>query len=109
MTEATHDTHHAHHPQPRDYVRIAIILAVLTAMEVGLFYLEQATGENVPGWIFPVALILLSALKFFMVVAYFMHLRYEKALLSRFFSVGAIFAFWLYLTTLAALGAVTLL
>lgn len=104
MTEAAHE---AHHPEPRDYVRVAIVLAVLTAFEVGLYYMEVGAGENVPRWIFPVALLFLSAIKFFMVVAYFMHLRYEKPLLSRFFSVGGVLAVGLYLITLAALGAVS--
>jgi len=107
VTEAAHDTHHVHHPEPKDYVRVAAVLAVLTALEVALYYLETGTGENVPGWLFPVALLMLSAIKFFLVVAYFMHLRYEKTLLSRFFSVGATLAIGLYLITLAVLGAVS--
>jgi cytochrome c oxidase subunit 4 len=97
----------AHHPQPRQYVSIAIVLAVLTAAEVGLFYLEagvDAVGQSltVP------ALLILSALKFYLVVAMFMHLRFEKRLLSRFFTSGAILAGALYLITLAALGAVVI-
>ncbi len=96
-----------HHPQPRQYVSIAIVLAVLTAAEVGLFYLEagvDAIGQNltVP------ALLILSALKFYLVVAMFMHLRFEKRLLSRFFTSGAILAGALYLITLSVLGAVVL-
>ena len=105
MTEAARAVHH---PQPRDYVRIAAVLAVLTGFEVGLFYLEASTGDNVPGWLFPVGLLLLSAIKFFLVVAYFMHLRYEKRLLSRFFSIGAVLAVSLYVIVLAILGAITL-
>lgn len=97
----------AHHPQPRQYVMIAIVLAVLTAAEVALYYLEvgvEAIGQamTVP------ALLILSALKFYLVVAMFMHLRFEKRLLSRFFTAGAILAGSLYLITLAALGAVAL-
>ena len=107
MTEAAHD---AHHPQPKDYVRIALVLAILTAFEVGLYYMEVGVGEsgNVPRWLFPVALLPLSAIKFFLVVAYFMHLRYERPVLSRFFSIGAVLAMGLYLITLSVLGAVTI-
>ena len=54
------------------------------------------------------ALLLLSALKFYLVVAMFMHLRYEKPLLSRFFTIGGILAGALYLVVLAALGAVAI-
>ena len=96
-----------HHPQPRQYVSIAIVLAVLTAAEVGLFYLEA--GVDVIGQSLTVpALLILSALKFYLVVAMFMHLRFEKRLLSRFFTSGAILAGALYLITLAALGAVVI-
>ncbi len=102
MADNTH-----HHPQPRQYVTIAIVLAVLTAAEVALFYLEEGV-DTVGQTITVPALLILSALKFYLVVAMFMHLRYEKPLLSRFFTVGGVLAGGLYLITLAALGAVTL-
>ena len=98
----------AHHrPEPKDYVRIAMVLAALTAAEVGLFYLEKGV-DSITQTITVPALLLLSALKFYLVVALFMHLRYEKRLLSRFFTTGGILAGALYLILLAALGAVAL-
>jgi cytochrome c oxidase subunit 4 len=103
-THTSEAEHHAH-PEPRDYVKIAILLAVLTAMEVALFYIEEgvdAIGQSVTA---PMLLIL-SALKFVIVVGWFMHLRFEKGFLTRFFSIGAILAVALYLIMLAALGAV---
>ena len=96
-----------HHPQPRQYVTIAVVLALLTAAEVGLFYLE-ASVEAISQSLTVPALLVLSALKFYLVVAMFMHLRFEKRLLSRFFTIGAVLAGALYLVTLAALGAVVL-
>jgi len=96
-----------HHPEPKDYVRIAMVLAVLTAAEVGLFYLEKGV-DSITQTITVPALLVLSALKFYLVVALFMHLRYEKRLLSRFFTTGGILAGALYLILLAALGAVAL-
>ena len=103
---ATHDADHARHPEPKDYIKIAVVLAVLTAMEVGLFYIEQGVDSIGQSITVPLLLIL-SALKFVIVVGWFMHLRYEKGLLTRFFSVGAVLAVALYLITLAALGAVS--
>ena len=99
------DAHH--HPQPKQYVTIAIVLAVLTAAEVALFYLEAGVDAIGQSLTVP-ALLILSALKFYLVVAMFMHLRFEKRLLSRFFTAGAILAGALYLITLASLGAVIL-
>ena len=97
------DAHH--HPEPKDYIRIALVLAILTAAEVGLFYLEKGV-ESITQTITVPALLALSALKFYLVVALFMHLRYEKRLLSRFFTTGGILAGSLYLIILVALGAV---
>lgn len=105
MTETAHQ---AHHPEPKDYIRIAVVLGVLTGFEIALFYIETSVGEAVPGWLFPVALLVLSAVKFIMVVAYFMHLRYEKPLLSRVFSIGAVLAVSLFLLVLAISGAVSI-
>ena len=99
------DAHH--HPTPKQYVSVALVLAVLTALEVALFYLESGV-DAVTQTITVPALLILSALKFYLVVAMFMHLRYERRLLSRFFTSGAILAGALYLIILSALGAVAL-
>lgn len=99
------DAHH--HPTPKQYVSVALVLAVLTALEVALFYLESGVDAVTQSVTVP-ALLILSALKFYLVVAMFMHLRYERRLLSRFFTSGAILAGALYLITLSALGAVAL-
>lgn len=82
-----------------------MVLGALTAAEVGVYYLEQGV-ESITQTITVPALLLLSALKFYLVVAMFMHLRYEKRVLSRFFTTGGILAATLYLLILAALGAV---
>lgn len=96
-----------HHPQPKQYVVVALVLAALTILEVALFYLEDGVAAVTQAVTVP-ALLILSALKFYLVVAVFMHLRYERRLLSRFFTSGAILAGALYLITLSALGAVAL-
>lgn len=82
-----------------------MVLGALTAAEVGVYYLEQGV-ESITQTITVPALLLLSALKFYLVVAMFMHLRYEERVLSRFFTTGGILAATLYLLILAALGAV---
>ncbi len=96
------ETAHAAHPSTRDYVRIAIFLAVLTAIEVALFYVDEAFDMN--GWDGPL-LIGLSTIKFVAVVGWFMHLRFEDSFLSRFFGAGFVLAMILYGIVLAAFGA----
>ncbi len=95
------DDHHVAHPTPAQYVKIAIGLAVLTAIEVGLFYLNDAVQL---GWINTAALLILAFLKFVIVVGWYMHIRYEKAAVSRFFTFGFALAFSLYAVVLISFG-----
>ncbi|HEX9864016.1 MAG TPA: cytochrome C oxidase subunit IV family protein [Acidimicrobiia bacterium] len=96
---------HIHHPTPAQYWKIAVVLAVLTAIEVGLFYVNQAYDL---GFLNAAMLLILAALKFVIVVGFFMHLRFEKSTLSRFFTAGFILAFSLYAIVLTALGVVAI-
>ncbi len=83
------------HPTPRQYVAIAGILVVLTAIEVSLYYLDIG-GLNT------FALIVLMLLKFTLVVAFYMHLRYESGFLRRLFAAGLAVAGTVYLIVLLA-------
>ena len=66
-----HVAAHKEHPGPRQYVIIGVILVVITAIEVGLFYI-QATPALI------VWLLLASSLaKFLLVAGFFMHLRFD--------------------------------
>jgi hypothetical protein len=59
-TETSPDTEaeHGHHPTPREYVHIALVLAVLTALEVSTYFVDfgvdrdpaadRADGRQVP-------------------------------------------------------------
>ena len=100
MSETTHGVAH---PSTGDYVKIAIFLALLTAIEVALFYVNEAVDMR--GWDGPL-LIGLSTIKFLVVVGWFMHLRFEDSFLSRFFGAGFVLAMGLYGITLAVFGAI---
>ena len=91
-----------HHPTTKQYIQIALVLAVLTAIEIALFYIEEAVGMG--GWEGPL-LVGLSTIKFVAVVGWFMHLRFENSFLSRFFGAGFVLAMILYGIVLAAFGA----
>ena len=84
-----------HHPSPRQYVQIALLLAVLTAIEVALYYTEPTFGRLVTP-----ALLILAAIKFGLVVGYYMHLKFEKRLLTGFFGAGFILAGLVYAVVL---------
>ncbi len=93
------------HPSPSLYWKIAGILAVLTAIEVAIFYVDRALGLGVVN---ALVLLSLSALKFLLVVGFFMHLRYEKSSLSRLFTAGFVLALGIYLVVLASMGVVAI-
>jgi len=93
------------HPTPSLYWKIAGILAVLTAIEVAMFYVDRAFGL---GAVNALVLIVLAVLKFVLVVGFFMHLRYEKSSLSRLFTAGFVLAVGLYLVVLASMGVVVI-
>ncbi len=95
------ETHHPAHPTPLLYVKIAVLLAILTGFEVALFYLEDTVGSLVVPF-----LIILAFLKFVIVIGYYMHLRYEKPTLSRFFSAGFVLALMVYAVVLGTFGVI---
>jgi cytochrome c oxidase subunit IV len=83
--------HEEHHPSDRTYVTIAIVLAIVTAIEVAIYYIPAFEGILVP------ALIVLSAIKFFYVVAYFMHLKMDPKLLAGVFGSALVVAMAVYI------------
>ena len=67
------------HASNRTYVLIAVVLGMITAVEVMVFYIQALHPVIVP------VLLTLSAAKFFLVVAFFMHLKYDKNMLRGLF------------------------
>lgn len=85
----------AHHPGPREYVKVAVILAAVTLAEVGLYYLELPDGLLVG------LLLFFSAIKFALVALWFMHLRFDSRIFRRLFVTGFILAVAVYAIVLA--------
>ena len=87
------------HSSPFQYVMIAVILCVITGLEVGMYYLE---GDLPKG--FYVAILLTMALvKFVTVVSWYMHLRTDRPIFRRFFVTGAVGAVVLFTIVLSTL------
>ena len=70
------------HPGARQYITIAAILGIITALEVAVYY----AGPLRP--ILPPTLIALSALKFAMVVMFYMHLKFDHRIFTALFLFG---------------------
>ncbi len=86
------------HPGVAQYVEIGVILAVMTLLEVilyesfdrGLVYEAGVAG-----------LIILTILKFMLVVLWFMHLRFDAKIFRRLFFAGVVLAGLLYAVVIA--------
>ncbi len=95
-TEAAHtDETHA---TTGHYVRIAIILTVLTILEVATYYVDIPFALLVP------LLLVMAGTKFALVVLYYMHLRYDSKLFSGFFFFGFTVEILLLITLLVLFG-----
>ena len=84
--ETTTEAIHAEHPTQGTYFKVAITLVVLTALEVGVFYLEFLSYGIIP------VLVLLSGAKFILVAMYYMHLKFDNRIFSSMFVAGLVLA-----------------
>jgi cytochrome c oxidase subunit 4 len=95
-TDAALESRH-HHPSDLEYILIALALAVMTAVEVGIYYLHSDSLTIV-------VLLMLMALKFSIVVGFFMHLRFDSPVLRRLFIGGLMLAGTVYTIVLFIFG-----
>jgi caa(3)-type oxidase subunit IV len=91
VSQLEHDDLHSHEISDKNYVLIALLLAVLTAMEVAVTEIS-----SVPESLLVPSLLLMMAVKFFVVVSYFMHLKHDAALFKFGFYIGLAGAVVLY-------------
>lgn len=88
------DSAHEHGMSDSGYIRIALILAAITALEVSTYYVDF-------GPLFMPVLMVLMVVKFVMVVSYFMHLKFDHKLFGFLFYVGLGLALACYIAMLA--------
>jgi len=98
-TEAVaHSADHAHaHPSDSQYVLIAVVLAFITGAEVLTYYVDFFKDH------FPILLLTLipmMVIKFAIVAAFFMHLRFDNKLFRRVFITGIVLATVVYMIVL---------
>jgi cytochrome c oxidase subunit 4 len=77
------------------YVVVALILAVITAVEVAISYIDI-------GPFFLPLLLILMAVKFIVVIRLFMHLKFDSKLFSWMFFAGLFLAVGVYVAMLGA-------
>jgi cytochrome c oxidase subunit 4 len=79
---------HGHHEESKFhiFVQLAMILAVITGVEIVLIYVPLAK------WLIVTSLITLSLVKFLLVIFVFMHLKWDKLFCTVLFFIGLVLA-----------------
>ena len=77
-----------HHPGWSTYWKVALILTLITVAEVWAYYIPSFVASRA----FVPSLLIMSALKFFIVVAFYMHLKYDHKLFRALFTGPLIIA-----------------
>jgi len=83
---AAHDAHA--HPTWKQYKWVALILTVITGVEVWVYYIPSFVASR----LFVPSLLIMSAVKFAIVVMFYMHLKYDSRLFRALFTGPLIIA-----------------
>ena len=89
------------YPRERQYVWVALALGAITMVEIATYaqpgFVLWSWGDKA-GLI--TVLMLLMAVKFWTVAYFFMHLKFDKPILTRVFYAGVLLAFGVYVAVL---------
>lgn len=108
---AGHGEPHAHvsgevhaHPTWSTYWKVALILTIITAVEVSAYY--------IPAWeesrIYVPSMLIMSGAKFVIVVLFYMHLKYDHRLFRALFSGPLIIAAITIVTLMFLFGQIAI-
>jgi cytochrome c oxidase subunit 4 len=95
-----HSTASEHaHPGTGTYLAVAAVLTIITLVEVGVFYVPAFQAVLAP------VLLVLSAVKFSLVVMFYMHLKMDHRLFTLIFSLPLLLALGVGIALLFLYGA----
>ncbi len=87
---AAHD-----HPSDLTFIKVALILAVITGIETSTYWWMDDAHDAAM-----VTLFVMMGIKFFMILLWFMHLKFDSKLFSLLFYLGLFLAVGVYVVTL---------
>jgi len=96
--------HGGGHASLRTYIQVALALAIITAVEVATLYVP-----GIPKGLLVTSLLAMSVVKFALVVGFFMHLKYDSAIMRAMFIGPLVISILLILAIMALFGAYLLL
>ena len=92
---------HAHpHPTWSTYKWVALVLVVITVIEVWVYYIPEFVASR----LFVPSLLIMSAAKFAIVVMFYMHLKYDHKLFRALFTGPLIIAMLTIISLLFLFG-----
>ncbi len=74
------------HPGPKVYVLIGLILTIITAVEIAVYYIDVLNDWSTA------IIVPLSMSKFLLVVMFYMHLKFDNRLLTAVFAACGVLA-----------------
>ena len=104
MSAVTEHAEHAEHGHAHDephipsdlyFIKTALILAFVTALETSTYWWPK----SMHGFATP-SLLIMMTIKFFMILLVFMHLKFDNKLFSLMFYIGLVLAVGVYLVAL---------
>lgn len=101
VADQPHPVEHPH-PTAGTYIRVAVILTVLTVVEIGVFYVPAFHPVLAP------VLLSLSAVKFAIVVMFYMHLKMDSKFFTFLFGGPLLLAGAVMLGLMFLFGVLTL-
>lgn len=90
--DGSHGVQHARHPTFRQYVMVATFLFVITIIEFILIWSRVGIADDLGEAKVPL-LVVLSAIKFAIVIMFYMHLKFDSRLFTAVFLAGLALAF----------------
>jgi cytochrome c oxidase subunit IV len=93
--EGDHHAHDGHVPKDSYFIKIALILALVTALETSTYWWP----EGAQSWAIP-ALLIMMGIKFVMIVSIFMHLKFDSKIFTFMFYTGLVLAIFVYMVFL---------
>jgi len=103
--EVEHEMGEVHeHPTWAQYKWVALILTVITVIEVWVYYIPTFVASR----LFVPSLLIMSAVKFAIVVMFYMHLKYDHKLFRALFTGPLVIASLTILALMFLFGKITL-
>lgn len=98
---ATDEPRHEHHPSDGQYWKIGALLAVLTLLEVGTYFITDDPYSHDLAPLLIGSLLALMVIKFIVIISFFMHLKFDNKIFRWVFVSGLVLAVGVYLIVLS--------